>query len=404
MKKYLITYVILFSIKCTYAQNWNILATPVNRNLHSVYFPSADTGYIVGDYGTILKTTQGGSTWIKQNSGITTRLNAVYFSNPDIGYAVGDSGTILKTVNGGNIWSKQITGIQSNLNSIYFSSMDSGYAVGDSGTFLKSNDGGTSWAYLWPYYLNFFNGNIKSVFFINDFNGYACSENFFIYIFYKSIEKGIIQSRLTYNEKLYHSVYFTNKDTGYCVGDSGTIVITYDGTVQHSMTKWFKQKTGTINTLFSVFFADKNTGYAVGDNGTILRILNGDTNWTALNSGTTLRLYSVYFTNVNTGYAVGNNGIILKTINGTGINNNYISAFPQLFAYPNPITDKLFIEVPKPSKESVLTIYNTSGQELLNQNIYDEKTELDISNLFRGVYFLKFTDSKSSEVIKIIKE
>ena len=49
--------------------------------------------------------------------------------------------------------------------------------------------------------------------------------------------------------------------------------------------------------------------------------------------------------------------------------------------YPNPSYDKLFIEVPQTSKQSTLSLYNTTGQQLLNQQISSPKTELDISSL-----------------------
>ena len=82
---------------------------------------------------------------------------------------------------------------------------------------------------------------------------------------------------------------------------------------------WITLTSGTTNTLNSVFFTDVNTGYAVGYSGTILKTINGGTAWTAQTSGTTNVLTSVFFTDSNTGYAVGWFGTILKTVNG-GVN------------------------------------------------------------------------------------
>ena len=45
--------------------------------------------------------------WVTQNSGTTRNLNSVYFIGVNSGYAVGDSGTILKTINGGVSWALQ---------------------------------------------------------------------------------------------------------------------------------------------------------------------------------------------------------------------------------------------------------------------------------------------------------
>jgi len=43
--------------------------------------------------------------WIKQTSGIFHDLYSVYFTDPSTGWAVGAYGTIIKTTNGGNNWS-----------------------------------------------------------------------------------------------------------------------------------------------------------------------------------------------------------------------------------------------------------------------------------------------------------
>jgi len=74
---------------------------PTVYSLLSVHFTDANTGYAVGDAGTILKTIDGGATWISQTSGTTLPLNSIYFPDADTGFAVGNDGTILKTTNGG---------------------------------------------------------------------------------------------------------------------------------------------------------------------------------------------------------------------------------------------------------------------------------------------------------------
>ena len=59
------------------------------------------------------------------------------------------------------------------------------------------------------------------------------------------------------------------------------------------------------NTLNSVIFTDANTGYAVGESGTIIKTIDGGLNWTVLPTGTSNFLFSVCFANSNIGYAVG---------------------------------------------------------------------------------------------------
>jgi len=59
------------------------------------------TAWAVGDFGIILGTTDGGTTWVFQESGVLDALNAVAFATPANGWAVGDRGTIVATTTGG---------------------------------------------------------------------------------------------------------------------------------------------------------------------------------------------------------------------------------------------------------------------------------------------------------------
>ena len=74
-----------------------------------------------------------GQNWQAQNSGTTRALRSVHFVDVNTGWAVGDSGTILKTVNGGSSWSAESSGVNRGLHSVYFINSNMGWAVGDSG-------------------------------------------------------------------------------------------------------------------------------------------------------------------------------------------------------------------------------------------------------------------------------
>jgi photosystem II stability/assembly factor-like uncharacterized protein len=50
----------------------------------------------VGNGGIMLKTTNGGNNWIRQSSGTGNWLYSVHFIDPLHGWVVGDFGTILK--------------------------------------------------------------------------------------------------------------------------------------------------------------------------------------------------------------------------------------------------------------------------------------------------------------------
>jgi photosystem II stability/assembly factor-like uncharacterized protein len=77
MKKFSILLIALFVVSVTSAQ-WFPQNSGTTKNLNDVYFTDANTGYAVGDSGTILKTTDGGN-WVAQNSGTKKCLHSVYF-------------------------------------------------------------------------------------------------------------------------------------------------------------------------------------------------------------------------------------------------------------------------------------------------------------------------------------
>jgi photosystem II stability/assembly factor-like uncharacterized protein len=61
----------------------------------------ANTGTAVGDFGTILRTTDGGATWRRQFGGTLNDFSGVSFVDANTGTVVGDFGTILRTNTGG---------------------------------------------------------------------------------------------------------------------------------------------------------------------------------------------------------------------------------------------------------------------------------------------------------------
>ena len=77
------------------SDKWNIWS------LNGVSFIDVSNGTIVGECGTILRTTNGGLGWANQTSGTTLSLTELSFIDANNGWAVGDYGTILHTTNGG---------------------------------------------------------------------------------------------------------------------------------------------------------------------------------------------------------------------------------------------------------------------------------------------------------------
>ncbi|MEZ4689748.1 MAG: YCF48-related protein [Ignavibacteria bacterium] len=119
-----------------------------DKSLNSVYFTNNNKGWIVGNTGTILNTTNGGTNWSAQNGGVINSLNSVFFTDGNTGWAVGQPGIIIKTINGGNNWSAQNVGYNLNLLSVYFANNNTGWVVGkgySSSNMFKTTNGGLDW-------------------------------------------------------------------------------------------------------------------------------------------------------------------------------------------------------------------------------------------------------------------
>lgn len=302
-------------------ENWNSQTSGTSGHLLSIHFADSNSGWAVGGNGIVLKTTDGGTHWIEQNSGMINWLYSTYFINANTGCAVGHYGAIIKTTDGGVNWHPQTSGTSNTLRSVYFTDTNTGWVVGDNGTILKTDDGGASW----------------------------------------STQNSGTSDRL-------RSVYFTDADTGWVVGDNGAILKTTNGG-----NDWTPVAEVTSKDLRSVHFTNVSTGWVVGDNGTILHSTDGGTTWASQTSGTLFDLKSVYFPDTDRGWVVGTNGtILMRTVSGeTSVitpSRSCVDVPNQLVLlqnYPNPFNRSTTIRYRLASSSHVsLKVYNLLGRAM----------------------------------------
>ncbi|MEO5570808.1 MAG: YCF48-related protein [Bacteroidia bacterium] len=121
--------------------NWFAQTSPITNDLRSVYFTSADTGYIAGIGGVILSTTNGGNTWNTLTSGITNDLYSIFFSDNQNATVVGTA-KILRTINTGSAWINQPVSFTGDLYSVSFADNNNGWTVGQNGKIFHTTNGG----------------------------------------------------------------------------------------------------------------------------------------------------------------------------------------------------------------------------------------------------------------------
>ncbi len=112
-----------------------------NDFFKSVHFPTAETGYMVGFSGSILKSEDGGLSWSTQRDGNRLTVSdepfrSVFFADESRGFIVGDSGLFWMTTDGGDNW-KSITNLPDRNFYDIFILNEKIYIVGDQGSFIQ---------------------------------------------------------------------------------------------------------------------------------------------------------------------------------------------------------------------------------------------------------------------------
>jgi photosystem II stability/assembly factor-like uncharacterized protein len=100
----------------------------------------------VGEGGFIARSTDGGKTWKKQNSGVTVDLTSGSATSEKVAWVAGRSGTLLLTTDGGKHWKQIPTPITGDLGGVH--ALDQAHATiweaSNRKSFLTS-DGGETW-------------------------------------------------------------------------------------------------------------------------------------------------------------------------------------------------------------------------------------------------------------------
>lgn len=208
--------------------NWSAQTSPLAGNINSVHFVDKNNGWIVSadNWGEIAHTSNGGTTWVKQTAPTRNPLYDVFFINAEKGWIAGMDSTLLRTTDGGQTWIRCDLVVTNNwlLRSVYFIDEMHGWTVGIYGIIMLTNNGGLTWQEIHTG----FSETLTSVYFIDPKNGWAAGFDGTIlrsidggYTWFKQYS-GVYRNVLT-------SVYFANLHDGWFCGEGGTIKGTKNG-------------------------------------------------------------------------------------------------------------------------------------------------------------------------------
>ncbi|OFY83886.1 MAG: hypothetical protein A3F72_07760 [Bacteroidetes bacterium RIFCSPLOWO2_12_FULL_35_15] len=324
------------------------------------FYGSQTTVYAGTDRGFYDKSNDGGTTWTQgpQLFNYTCYINDIDF-NGNNGITVTSDGEVAYTTDGGGNWTTLATRPNGSLAAITTLEMPSSTIayMGGSGLFMKTTDGGQTWADVTG---GITSGSISSLSFSSVTNGCAVV---------------------------------------YPGGPPNQLWKTTDGG-----TSWTQISTVPLvsNEIYCVnnnlFFA------AAGDN--IYKSTDAGSTWTIQYTGATgCNPHGLKFIGAS-GYA------LISASGGTKIvrNFNLLSSVSEnilpesIKIFPSPATNKITLETELSAKSNTVSILNIQGQEILKQVVTTTKTVIDISDLSKGIYFIKYENENGSDTQKLIKQ
>jgi len=276
-------------------ETWEVIAGGTSSDLRSLHMPSSGNYWIAGSGGTVIVSTDNGNTWINRSPPTTENLRCIFSRSSGEAYVVGENGTIFKSVNTGLDWAEQSSGTGEHLYAgigPVSGTSDIAISAGANGVLIKTTDGGNTW---FP------------------------------------VSSG--------TSEIIRSLVHGPAGWLYLVGTSGIILESTD-----AGDSWHPLVSPTAHDLYSGSTSVQNSNWsgASGANGTLIKTTNAGTTWFAQASPTTEHLYGMLTATNSTHVAIGANGTIIRTTDGGGgavsVNEDpgIVRGFELYQNYPNP--------------------------------------------------------------------
>ena len=407
-----------------------------NPILYGIYFTNPDTGWAVGgDHGSypgfinrrvILHTTNGGDSWEFQfdQSG-EWPFYCVNFSTSVDGYAAGQFGDIVNTSDGGSTWSEKTPVTSYQPFSIYFVNSDTGWTSGEYlgvphvSYISKTTDGGTSWD------IQTFGTDdyLQDIHFIDSESGWAVggtiggSGGVQHSVILHTSDAGINwepESAPTSSTLL--GLSFSPGHTGWAVGSNGVLISTLNpvpveltsfiaSTNENDITLNWQTKTETNNSGFDICRSaagDQSEGHwltvgHVPGHGTSIKTNNYSFIDKNLESGEySYKLIQIDFDGKRT-----ESEIVNVRVNNPG-------EYTLAQNYPNPFNPSTSIEYSIPVAGFVsIIIYNSLGEKInslvnAQRRAGNYRVNFDAAGLSSGIYYYRINAGDYTSVKKMI--
>ena len=198
-------------------------------NFFSIIAPAENIAWAVGTGGKIIRTEDGGKTWLRQKAPTIENLQGIAAWDGQTAVVAGNKGLILHTADSGATWKQATVPKSDNPNKLFRIRVfgDTAWAVGEFGGLFRSDDKGVTFSRVLP-------------------------------------EK----------DRAFNAISFQGK-TGVVVGEFGSLMRSTDGGAE-----WTDVTTDNKVSLMGLAFRNDNDGVAVGLSGTLMTTADGGLSWT----------------------------------------------------------------------------------------------------------------------------
>ena len=364
-------------------------------------FRDANNGLVMGNnYPCVGRTTDGGATWNLHTTDTLFTYTSVSFSGDKTGYAVGLYNVVMKTTDGGLHWvEKSFPGGVVDLCSVFAVSADTCWIAGDNRTLMKTTDGGTTW-------VSQNTGNLDSylsLFFTDASTGYATGKNGLIRRTTNGGAQWVTEDSPTCNDL--YAVCFTSVETGYAAGSNGAILNTTTGGMPPATLAVTPPDRAIPATAGSaVFFVSSNTLWSASSNVSWCSVTQGGSFNDTIVASCSENLTSAPRVATITVRAGGTDSVMVtvtqaKSNLGIGILSN-----DGIQIWPNPGKGLFTIRIPECFRgETEISVHDLNGNCLFRKTFgLSENIVLDLSTVVPGVYPLILKSKNLAVVRKLV--
>ncbi len=284
-------------------QKWKwINPYPTGALVNQTWFLDEQKGFIIGESGTFMQTTDGGTTWNSIDLGTTFYLFKISFSDPLNGRILGrgqytDSPYFSRTTDGGSSWTQfSITTNSFYPVDMYFINSQYGWCLDDQGKIFKTSDGGQYW--IDKSLPNLVFPSFQKILFVNQNDGYVfgnCNNNLAAFRIAHTTNGGSNWS--FYSGPAIGEVFIAD-----ILDDSSTIAANNYGLLLRSTdycNSWTFKMNSPVRRFYSIDFLNQQYGMIGTDSGNVFLTSDGGINWNQINTGFQTNINSIQYLSQN---------------------------------------------------------------------------------------------------------